>query len=504
MKLLYSCLAAFAAALGPTFCAVCSNGGAPPMDNTLLTASCPPGSTISSLVFSSYGTPRGACPTFTKGDCDATNSTSIVSAACVGSKSCTIFPNTTTFGDPCYGTAKVLAVALQCSAGQGTAACGIAPPPPLPPPPTQPNFTASVTVDFASPTGVSLKVTPSIQVVSQTRLFRDSPIHDASFATLSQLGARAVRFVPWLTYGPVGVGELMPPSVGHVCGPQGWLGKGGQGGVPAALSCGPNGGLIEAIEFASFGAPTGNCGGYAENAACHAPNSSAIVAGLCVGQASCVIPTAGGGAFGTPCEGPLWLAVQARCSNNVTHTYWNLTLADAFFTDVWEAIDGDASDPIPNFSTQPAWLYGSDYDWTADPDEVRNYCRGAAGNCDNAALGAYYGRLWAYFKTGSMVDEAGVTHTRPGKPLNITTIEVFNEVDYEHGYTPQLYTAAFDAVVAGVREHADPGKTVKFVGLNLPNIDDGKKVAAWATYFLNASNHAPEAVDALNFIGYHA
>jgi len=103
-----------------------------------------------------------------------------------------------------------------------------------------------------------------------------------------------------------------------------------------------------------------------------------------------------------------------------------------------------------------------------------------------------------------MVDEAGVTHTRPGAPMDIRTIEVFNEVDYDHEYDPVTYTAAFDAVVRGVREFADPEKTIKFVGLNLPNIDNGAKVSLWATHFLNASNHAPDAVDALNFIGYHA
>ena len=51
-------------------------------------------------------------------------------------------------------------------------------------------------------------------------------------------------------------------------------------------------------------------------------------------------------------SGPLWLAVQVSCTNNATVTYWNLTLADAFFTDFWESVDGNSSDPIPNFSTQ--------------------------------------------------------------------------------------------------------------------------------------------------------
>jgi hypothetical protein len=474
------------------------------MDNVEMVVSCgDPGATLA-VLFVSYGTPGGACPSFSQGACSAANSTAVVSAACSGQHSCTVYPNTTTFGDPCFGTVKHLAAVFQCSAGSGTATCATPPPPPPGPQPTLPNFTAAITVDFAAPTGATLKVEPSIQVVSQARLFRDAPQHDQAWATLAQLGARKVRFVPWLTYGAVGVGALMPPSVGHVCGPQNWGGSGGQRGDPVTLSCGLSGGAIESIDFASFGTPKGACGGYAVNAACHAANSTAVVAALCVGEAACTVPTAAGGPFGTPCGGPLWLAVQAKCTNNVTIAYWNLTLADAFFTDFWDAVDGNSTDPIPNFSTQPAWLYGGDYTWNNNPDQPDDYCRGPAAACDNALLGAYYGRLWSYFKKGFMVDEAGVTHTRPGPPMDIRTIEVFNEVDYEHGYDPETYTAAFDAVVRGVRTFADPDKNIKFVGLNLPNIDSGKKVAAWATYFLTASNHAPDVADALDFIGYHA
>lgn len=471
------------------------------MDNTVLSIQCTyPGASLSTLTFASYGNPSGTCPTFTKGSCDAANTSAIVTAACIGNPTCTIYPNTTTFSDPCFGTKKELRVVFTCSTGEGNAVCGVVPPPA---PPSLPNFTASVEVD----TGVTLgpmNVEPSIQVVSQHFLNRDSPIHDAAFATLRQLGARKVRFVPWVMYASPAVGELMPPSFPHTCGPQNWVG--GQDSQPATLTCGAGGGRITSIDFASFGTPTGNCGGYATHPTCHAPNSTSVVAALCTGQESCVIPTAPGGVFGTPCAGDLWLAVQASCSGSPTlHTYWNFTAPDALLQDFWEAVDGNSSEPIPNFSTQPTWLYSpSDYNWRGNPDVPSDYTRGSAANVNTTALGEYYGRLYGYFKQGWMVDEAGVTHTRPSGPLNITLIEVFNEVDYEHGYTPELYTASFDAVVQGVRRAADPGKTISFVGLNLPNIDSGVKVAQWATYFLNTSNHAPDTRDALQYIGYHA
>ncbi len=67
------------------------------------------------------------------------------------------------------------------------------------------------------------------------------------------------------------------------------------------------------------------------------------------------------------------------------------------------------------------------------------------------------------------------------------------------------YTLEFDAYVQGVRRLADPEHAIKFVGLTNPNIDSADKVVAWATYFLNASNHDPSVgPDAYAYIGYHA
>lgn len=100
------------------------------MDNTFLHAACnDAGATIAAVAFASYGTATGACPAFAKGACDAASSASVVQAACVGQRECFVYPNSTTFGDPCIGTFKTLTVALTCSSGAGTAACGVVPPP---------------------------------------------------------------------------------------------------------------------------------------------------------------------------------------------------------------------------------------------------------------------------------------------------------------------------------------------------------------------------------------
>jgi hypothetical protein len=496
--------AATASGDGAPFCGTCANGGPPPMVNTMLSMSCSdPAATISAVQFASYGTPAGACGAWQAGACNAANSTAVVSAACLGQHACAVYPNTTTFGDPCFGTVKTLAVQLTCTSGTGTATCA------TPPAPTAANFTASVAAQWGNVTAV-LAVEPSLQVVSQHFLFRSSPIHDAAFATLKAVGAKRARFVPWLPFPAYGVGELQPPSGEVLCGPDNFA-VGGQT-RPISLSCGPNGGTIKSIDFASFGRPTGLCGSYAINPACHAANSTAIVAAACVGQSSCTVPTsgAGGSPFGAPCAGQAtWLAVEATCSvPGLNHVYWNMTLLDEFFTDFWDAVDGNASNPIPNFSSQPTWMYApADYAWNEDSDAPwYGYTRGTAPATNLTALGDYYGRLWSYWLLNGFTDEAGNAVTRTtGPPLAIKTIEVFNEVPNEHGHTPQSYTLEFDAVVEGVRRWGGAAAAdIEFVGMSLPNIDDTAFVLTWAQYFLNASNHAPAAAGALNAIGFHA
>lgn len=240
--------------------------------------------TISAFQFASYGNPTGSCGGYSLGSCNAANSTAIVEAACVGQHACTVWPNTTTFGDPCFGTAKTLVVQFTCSdGGSGSATCEDGPPPP--PPPTKP---ASATVDFSTAldAGVTL---PSLQVVSQRLLLPWSgPIYSNAWAGLANLTAKglaSVRFVPWLPYPKVrvcrgdapsagvcvidpvlcarilqmGVAELDPPSGNLLCGPRMWaLGQ----SFDFALDCGADGGTIAAVDFASYGNAAGVCGAY--------------------------------------------------------------------------------------------------------------------------------------------------------------------------------------------------------------------------------------------------
>jgi hypothetical protein len=100
---------------------VCGTGA----ENANVTLTCPSGQTIATVVFASFGTPSGTCGAFTAGACDATTSTAVVEALCVGRASCTIPATNGSFGDPCHNTVKSFAVEVTCApAGAGTGGAG--------------------------------------------------------------------------------------------------------------------------------------------------------------------------------------------------------------------------------------------------------------------------------------------------------------------------------------------------------------------------------------------
>ncbi|PIN14052.1 Beta-galactosidase [Handroanthus impetiginosus] len=81
-----------------------------------LSLDCPlPNQVISKINFASFGTPLGTCGSFSHGRCSSRKALSIVEKACVGSKSCSIGVSINTFGDPCAGVTKSLAVEAFCA-----------------------------------------------------------------------------------------------------------------------------------------------------------------------------------------------------------------------------------------------------------------------------------------------------------------------------------------------------------------------------------------------------
>ena len=78
------------------------------------------------------------------------------------------------------------------------------------------------------------------------------------------------------------------------------------------LSC-PDGQVIDAVTFASFGTPTGDCGSFALGD-CNASTSASVVSSLCVGRRSCSVAAANG-TFSDPCHKTTkHLAVEVSCA----------------------------------------------------------------------------------------------------------------------------------------------------------------------------------------------
>ncbi len=72
---------------------------------------------------------------------------------------------------------------------------------------------ATVTIEWDKKLSVS-RTTPTLQVVVNPLLRRESPIHDQAFAALKDMNADYVRYVPWQPYPRLGVGELYAPENG--------------------------------------------------------------------------------------------------------------------------------------------------------------------------------------------------------------------------------------------------------------------------------------------------
>ena len=79
----------------------------------------------------------------------------------------------------------------------------------------------------------------------------------------------------------------------------------------ATLSC-PDGQIIDAVVFASYGTPSGTCGGFAVGD-CNAATSTAMVTSLCAGRRTCSV-TASNGTFGDPCRSTTKsLSIEVSC-----------------------------------------------------------------------------------------------------------------------------------------------------------------------------------------------
>ena len=348
----------------------------------------------------------------------------------------------------------------------------------------------SITPNWSNVTFTS-KTTPTLQMVLNPLVTRASPIHDTVYHTLRQIRPRYARYQSWFPYPKLAVPEIDPPSGLSQC-------RSVAVDFNATLSCERSGGVIDTVEFASFGLPDGVCRSFVANSNCSAASSSDVVTKLCVGQATCTIP-ATTAAFGDPCPdqaASYRLAVQVTCNPPQNNTYWDFTYFDAVVVDFLAAV---GPEPSLDLSTTPAWMWQQGGDVHHYPDYAYQVDWGyntgdqlVDPTCEQ--VGQYYGRIAAWFSQGGFYDEYGSFHKSPHF-YDLSLWEMLNEM--EHGLDVQLYTCIYDQAAKWVREWADPDHSIKFVGLaeeDPTRYDDYR-------YFLNASNHLPGTP--LDWISYH-
>ncbi|CAF1269332.1 unnamed protein product [Rotaria sp. Silwood1] len=338
--------------------------------------------------------------------------------------------------------------------------------------------------------GFLLHTIPSLQIVTNPLVTAEfSPIHKQVFDNLAQLNAEYVRYAAWYPYPKMAVAELDPPSGLFQCGNVAQ-------NFSVKLSCQQGGGVINSVDFASYGTANGPCG-QMKQGTCHAANSLNIVRQACFGHAECSV-SATNDLFGDPCVGTnKRLLVQIQCNPPQNNTYWDFTYLDPTVKDFLDATDGHSR--IMMFSTQPVWLFQLNTSHLY-PDNVTqvdwSYPQGSQLIDDTMqALGDYYGRLIAWYTRGGFIDEYGQKHVS-NYSYKWDYTEIFNEIEFEHNMSPEYYTRAYDAVVQGIRRHTN-NTQMKYVGMALGGHNEFERYR----YFLNHSNHAPDIP--LDMISYH-
>jgi len=146
-----------------------------------------------------------------------------------------------------------------------------------------------------------LHTIPSVLVPANPLPSRQfSPIDNEIYENLKELNVEFARYGAWYPFPHISVAELDPPSGLFQCGNVGT-------NFSINLSCEQNGGVINKIDFASFGTSTGPCG-QMKQGTCHATNSSDIVKQICLGKQKCSVP-ATHDVFGDPCKFYLYVYV---------------------------------------------------------------------------------------------------------------------------------------------------------------------------------------------------
>ena len=176
-------------------------------------------------------------------------------------------------------------------------------------------------------------------------------------------------------------------------------------------------------------------------------------------------------------------------------TSWDFSVIDPMTLDFLNATKGHSV--ILNFSTIPTWMYKTDQPVTYPDDPYAVFWNYTQGNVPRDTtyneIANYYARLYSWYAKGGFTDELGKRH-ESGYHYDVPYWEVLNEVDFEHGNTPQSYTRLYDAVTGAIKKESPD---TRFVGMALASPDRPE----WFEYFLDPRHHKNGTP--LDMISYH-
>ncbi|KDO28860.1 hypothetical protein SPRG_05731 [Saprolegnia parasitica CBS 223.65] len=282
-------------------------GGSVP-DGSTLTIACPLTQRLVSIPYASYGTPTGTYPNFVTTWCNATDTATVVTTACVGRNACSVKADSNEFGDPCPGVTKQLSVVAKC---------------------VDNNLIGGSVADGGSaaiqcPAGQYIGSIPFAAYGTPYGTFPDYSAHAACNAdgAAAKIASQCVGrnscavSVSTQTFGDPCEGEAKTLDWTAKCAPNNVIGTIVNDGGSATLQC-PLGHYMSAINFASYGTPGGNFPDYAIDTTCHAASSTSIATSACVGKSTCTL-LASTGSFSDPCPTVAKsLAVSADCISNL-------------------------------------------------------------------------------------------------------------------------------------------------------------------------------------------
>ena len=279
----------------PTSPSVCPFVCAFAREGAIVDISAPDGFVLSNVTFASYGTPTGICGSYAKSTCNSAKSVPVVTALCVGVRSCTFIVSNNIFSDDCFLTKKYLDVQICYTPAPSsipTSALTLLATVPLAVDSKDGNLQPPVPQPIAPIPTVSFPV-PQPKSTSYHGHSRDLKLSDPQLAPVKPL-----------TYPRTEKDNIqktnnafkMIQSKNSICSEI-------QESKSMRLTA-PFGSTFGDVIFASYGTPVGSCEtSYFKHHSCDSPKSFAVVTSLCKGKKTCLI-TANNAVFGDEC--PSW------------------------------------------------------------------------------------------------------------------------------------------------------------------------------------------------------